>query len=325
VIRRLPLLFLMLACAACDKLPSKLLAKFAALRPGAAATAIETAIVDAGLPPAQLDAGPPAPPSDGLQTVHAELTGPLEKVLADKVPAGVAPALALVTTRLTLWWMALPDARPGDVLDIAYELPAGHEPLVRALRYQSKKLGKTFSTYYYQAKDARFGRYFVADGTELEERLRDSPIESYEQVTSFLKDGRHHKGVDFKCPMETPIKMPFNGTLVKKNWNWHGNGNCLEFVDDATGRHAKFLHLSPLPESIKPGQHFKKGDQVALSGNTGHTTAPHLHYQLEDADGRILDPFKIHETFHEHLPETAKAAFASEQARLDQRLATPHY
>lgn len=315
---RVTSLVLVLALTACGKL----MAKVAALDPRHPA---EPAVVDAGPPPPPpvVDAGPPKPVADGLFTVHVEVSGPLEKALADKVDPGVAPALALVTTRLTLWWMNQSDARPGDVIDEVYELPPGHEPLIRALKYQSKKNEKTYSAYYFQAPGARFGRYFQADGTEVEERLRDSPIDAYEQVTSFLKDGRHHKGIDFKAPLETPVKMPFDGTLVKKNWNWHGNGNCLEFVDSATGHHAKFLHLSPLPESLKPGQHFKKGEQVALSGNTGHTTAPHLHYQLEDSSGKILDPFKIHPTYREKIADAAKPAFTAEMTRLDQRMATP--
>ncbi len=309
---------LALCLCACDKLPAKLSAKFAALRSGSTSTEV----VDAGPPPV-IDAGPPPAPKpvdDGLHAVHVELSGPLEKAMAAKVDPEVAPALALVTSRLTLWWMNLADARPGDVIDVIYELPTGHEPLIHQLKYESKKYGKTYSAYYFQAKGAPFGRFFQADGSEVEERLRDSPIDGYEQVTSFLKDGRRHKGIDFKAPMETPVKMPFDGALVKKNWNWHGNGNCLEFVDSATGHHAKFLHLSPLPETLKPGQHFKKGQQVALSGNTGHTTAPHLHYQLEDANGKILDPFKVQPTYREHLPDAEKAAFAAEVSRLEQRL-----
>ena len=188
----------------------------------------------------------PPPPADPYQHVDVVLHGPLEKELSAKVAPGTAPALALVMQRLSLWWMSPGEERNGDEIRAVYELPAGHEPLVRALRYTSLKYGKTFTAYYYQPAGAPFGRYFTEDGTELEERLKDAPVANYEQVTSFLKDGRHHKGVDFKCPVGTPVVMPFDGTLVKKNWNWRGNGNCLEFTDDHTGHHAKFLHLSVL-------------------------------------------------------------------------------
>jgi murein DD-endopeptidase MepM/ murein hydrolase activator NlpD len=58
---------------------------------------------------------------------------------------------------------------------------------------------------------------------------------------------------------------------------------------------------------------------VALSGNTGHTTAPHLHYQLERGEGHIVDPLDYHKTDRRTLAD--KAAFEAEAKRLDALLA----
>ena len=309
--RRLALVFLLLSCA-CEKLKARI---HDATGPG---------VVDAGPPPvvaAVVDAGPPPPERpEGLRRIQVTLHGALEREVSAQVAPGIAPALALVMQRLTLWWMSPSDARPGDTLTALYELPAGHEPLVRALRYTSQKSGQSYAAYYFQAEGAPYGRYYTPDGQELEERLRDSPVESYEQITSFLKDGRHHQGVDFKCASGTPLHMPFDGTLLRKNWNWKGNGNCLEVLDARTGHHAKFLHLSPLPGGLAVGQHLARGQQVALTGNTGHTTAPHLHYQLESSSGAILDPFQIHQTYRTRLAPEQLAAFKSTVAKLDGQL-----
>jgi len=319
-VRRLVLLFAALAVSACDRVP-KLGAVWNRLHPAR--------VEVAAAPPAPIAAPAPAtapkpPATDGILRVEVTLHGPLERELAAQVGPETAPALALVMQRLTLWWMDRNDERPGDRISALYELPAGHEPVVHALRYTSQKLGKTFAAYEFQAKGAPFPRYYTADGVELEERLRNSPVAEYEQVTSFLKDGRHHHGIDFKCPVGTPVRMPFDGTLVRKNWNWRGNGNCLELVDAKTGRHAKFLHLSPLPASLKPGMHFKAGQQVALSGNTGHTTAPHLHYQLESPANAILDPFAVQQTYREQLPAAELPAFQAAAHKLEARLTTAH-
>lgn len=296
-------------------LPQKLAARLAPPPP----RPVEVAAVTP--PAAPPDAGPPAQPGDGLQHIAVVLHGPLEKEVVAQVGKETGPALSLVMQRISLWWMSPGDARNGDQIRAVYELPAGHEPLIKALRYTSQKTGQTYAAYYYKAPGAKYGRYYTADGQELEERLKDAPVNDYEQVTSFLKDGRHHQGVDFKCESGTPVVMPFNGTLLRKNWNWHGNGNCLEFVDAKTGNHAKFLHLSPLPESLKPGMKFTAGQQVALSGNTGHTTAPHLHYQLESASERILDPFKIHPTYREKLSDSFMPGFKQAVGQLDTSLA----
>lgn len=308
------LVILLLAPCACERLKTRI------------HEATAPAVVDAGPPAAMVaetpvDAGPPAAaPSDGVQRIEVTLHGPLEREVAAQVPPAIAPALSLVMQRLTLWWMAPSDARPGDTLVALYELPPGHEPMVRALRYTSQKTGRTYAAYAFQPEGAPYVRYYTADGQELEERLRDSPVESYEQITSFLKDGRHHQGVDFKCAVGTPLKMPFDGTILRKNWNWHGNGNCIEVVDSKTGHHAKFLHLSPLPGSLAPGQHVKRGQEVASTGNTGHTTAPHLHYQLESGSGSILDPFKVHETYRTRLGSEQMPAFKSTVDKLDRQL-----
>ena len=278
-------------------------------------------VAKAPAPPAPLDAGPPpAPVDDGVRWVSVTLAGPIERALAGQVDPQVAPALALVIQRLTLWWFPRADQRKGDVITALYDLPPGQEPHLLALRYASIKHGQTFTAYAYRAPGAPFARYFDVDGQELEERLRDAPVAQYEEVTSLLNDGRHHHGVDFKCPVGSQVVMPFDGTVVRKNWNWRFNGNCVEVVDSKTGRHAKFLHLSEVPDTLKPGMHLGLGQPLARSGNTGHTTAPHLHYQLESPTGRILDPFQVQATYRRHLPPEQLPAFKQATAALDSRL-----
>jgi len=61
----------------------------------------------------------------------------------------------------------------------------------------------------------------------------------------------------------------------------------------------------------------RKGEQIASSGNSGHSFAPHLHYQIEDAGGRVLDPFKVHRTRRESIPAADLPAFEAERARQD--------
>ncbi len=195
---------------------------------------------------------------------------------------------------------------------------------MHAVRFESQKQGRSFETYRFKpsgdgpsaALGTGFARYYQADGSELEERLIDSPLESYEQVTSLLRDGRKHKGVDFKTPVGTPVRATFDGTVVRKNWNFRGNGNSVELQETGgQGRTALFLHLSEVPKSLIGGQRVKKGEVIAKSGNTGHSFAPHLHYQLMSGD-QVIDPFTSQKTTRVSLPAGERTGFEKRMAEL---------
>lgn len=272
--------------------------------------------------PTPTPAPTPAPPVDplaaaGLEKVTFEVDGPLEESLRRATTRETAPALAQVTARLLVWWVDVARGlRKGDAVTVIYQRIPNKEPLLHALKFQSGKNEREYQAYLYKPEGSRFAHYYDASGEEVEERLENAPLDDYEQVTSILRDGRRHRGVDFKTPSGTPVKAPFDLVITRKNWNFRGNGNCLEMLTSA-GQRVVFLHLSELPRTLAVGQRFKVGQVVAESGNTGHTTAPHLHYQLESQDGRLLDPFKIHKTFHRRLAEAQVAGFQAAKAKYD--------
>jgi murein DD-endopeptidase len=296
----------------------------------AAATPAASPMVNPAAPP---PAVPLSPASAGPRRVSATLAGPLEESIASALGQGeqaLAAELTQVVNRLLVWSLQVSkDARRGDRIEILFSpAPPGgsgpthsQEPVVEALRYGSQKFGKTFTAYRFQPPGAKVARYYREDGSEVEERLVDGPIRDYEQITSLVKDGRRHKGVDFRTAVGTPVYATFDGVVERRNWKFSANGNCLDVVDPATGRHAIFLHLDVIPKSMQKGRAVKKGEEIAASGNSGHSTAPHLHYQFEDASGKVLDPFKVHRTTRAALPAGERAAFDAERARLDARLA----
>jgi murein DD-endopeptidase len=283
---------------------------------------------------------PPAAPQGPLvRRIAVTLKGPLEESVSAAMPAGEkawAEQLTQVMNRILVWSMQVQrDARKGDKLEVLYELPtarpteiqaiseagpATKEPIVLALRYGSQKLGRLITAYRFKPEGSAFARYYTAEGVDVEEHLVDSPIDTWEQVTSLLRDGRRHKGVDFKAPVGTPVKAPFDGEITRRNWHFSANGNCLELADAKSGRRAIFLHLEAAPREMSPGRKVKKGEVIAKSGNSGHSTAPHLHYQLEASDGRVLDPFAIHQVRQVKLDGAARTAFDQERQRLEPML-----
>ena len=260
----------------------------------------------------------------GPRFLSVRIDGPLEAALVAGAGSDTGPALTQVVKRVMVWWLAVPgDLRKGDVLEVVYEPQPGQEPLVSALRFQSAKFGRTFEAYRFKPAGAQFARFYGPDGSDLELRLEPSPLDSWEQITSLLKDGRRHKGVDFKTPVGTPVKATFDGTITRKNWFFRGNGNSLE-VTQTAAPHMKaiFLHLSELPRTLTVGTKVKAGEVIAHSGNSGHSFAPHLHYQLMSASDRVLDPFDVHATKKVNLAATEKPALTEQLTKYRSMMTT---
>jgi murein DD-endopeptidase len=254
----------------------------------------------------------------GLRRLSIRIDGPLESAIVAAAGKEIGPSLTQVITRTLVWWLGIPgDLRKGDALEALYEDRPGDEPLVHAVKFTSGKYEKTFQAFRFKAPSDNFHRYYLSNGEELEQRLVDSPLEAYEQITSLLRDGRRHKGVDFKTPVGSAVKAPFSGVITRKNWGFRANGNCLELTESGGhGRKAYFLHLSELPKSLAVGKHVSKGEVIASSGNTGRSFAPHLHYQLMQGE-RVLDPFDVQATTRRSLNGEGKTAFESEMRRLE--------
>jgi len=292
-------------------------------------TVTEATPQDAGPATAAAPTPPPAPvdplTAAGLSRASVKIDGPLETALVQATDATVGPALAQVVTRTLVWWVRVPnEILRGDTLDVLYQPRPGEEPLVHAVRFVSGKTGQTHRAYRFQAQGDGYARYFLPTSEELEERLENAPMDDFEQVTSLLRDGRGHKGVDFKAAVGSPVKAPFTGVIKRKNWNFSGNGNCLELEElGGKRRRALFLHLSELPRSLQPGARFSTGQVLAQSGNSGRSFAPHLHYQLMTQDDRVVDPFDSHRTFRRALSAEQRPALEVEIRRLDSLLSPP--
>jgi murein DD-endopeptidase MepM/ murein hydrolase activator NlpD len=269
---------------------------------------------------------PPEPPSSsellkkaGLRRVSVTIDGPLETALVSQVGRDDGQPLAQLVVRALVWWVEVPsDLRRGDKLEVLFEQKPGEELVVDAVRFSSGKLGRTFRAYRFKPPAARWPRLYQPDGEELETRLAEAPVDDYEQVTSLLRDGRGHKGVDFKTPVGTPVKATFDGVVARKNWHFRGNGNSIEVIESGgLKRHAIFLHLSEVAPEVRPGERVTLGQVIGKSGNTGHSFAPHLHYQLMSSSGEVLDPFASQKTARRKLPAELEPGFAAEVKRLD--------
>lgn len=97
-----------------------------------------------------------------------------------------------------------------------------------------------------------------------------------------------HYGLDIGVPVGTSIYAVMDGTVidVKHKGRNHGAGKLVILKHD-NGLTTKYFHLSePL---VKKGDSVLAGQEIAKSGNTGRTTGPHLHFQIE-LNGKAFDP-----------------------------------
>ncbi len=101
-----------------------------------------------------------------------------------------------------------------------------------------------------------------------------------------LKTRRMHTGCDFAAPRGTLVNATGDGKVITVKRSFGGYGNEIE-IDHGYGFITKYAHLDDF--KVKVGQKAKRGECIGFVGNTGRSTAPHLHYEIIK-DGKKIDP-----------------------------------
>jgi murein DD-endopeptidase MepM/ murein hydrolase activator NlpD len=98
---------------------------------------------------------------------------------------------------------------------------------------------------------------------------------------------RMHKGMDIASNIGTPVFAVEAATVVRSKYV-RGYGNLVE-LKHSDMYSSRYGHNSKL--IVKKGQHVDKGEMIALSGNTGRSTGPHVHFEVRQS-GVAINPFK---------------------------------
>lgn len=109
------------------------------------------------------------------------------------------------------------------------------------------------------------------------------PVKGYPISTEYGKIGKQwvagwHDGVDFKCPLGTPVYAARKGVVSPNSWGKSYGKHIVQrrTYPIGTKNHLIYAHLSSVV--VKPGQKIKKGQIIGYTGNTGNSTGPHLHF-----------------------------------------------
>jgi murein DD-endopeptidase MepM/ murein hydrolase activator NlpD len=189
------------------------------------------------------------------------------------------------------WWLDRPDG-PGVIIGmdgVAYERLLWESPV----------------------KYVRSSRGVGASVTTWRRRVPAKKGSAKSTVVQTIKVPSYHLGVDMTAPRGTDVHA-VGDAKVSFAGRQGGFGNLI-ILDHGRGYQTYYAHLSKIRKGLKAGVHVARGDMIGLVGSTGHSTAPHLHFETRK-DARYLDPFD----------ETRQLGFwlltADEQERLAMQL-----
>jgi hypothetical protein len=117
-------------------------------------------------------------------------------------------------------------------------------------------------------------------------RQDDGIMIRFDGATGYAYDG--HRGTDYAVPSNTPVVAADEGTVIYSEWSDSGGWGVV--IDHANDRTAYF-HNNQL--FVYPGQHVSRGQLIALSGSTGNSTGPHVHFEVRDllTPWHSIDPY----------------------------------
>ncbi|MFI0966192.1 M23 family metallopeptidase [Streptomyces sp. NPDC021080] len=123
------------------------------------------------------------------------------------------------------------------------------------------------------------------------------PVAKYTLSATFDQAGgmwaHKHSGQDFAVPQGTNVMAAHGGTVVKAGPNGAGDGPAYGnavVIKHADGRYSQYAHLSRI--DVRVGQTVSTGQHIALSGNTGNSSGPHLHFEIRTTPnyGSAINP-----------------------------------
>ncbi|MFF8848198.1 transglycosylase family protein [Streptomyces sp. NPDC015127] len=112
-----------------------------------------------------------------------------------------------------------------------------------------------------------------------ESRQASAPVYGAVITTSYRQAGAwaagYHTGVDFAVPTGTPVQAVSGGTVVSSGWaGAYGNSIVIRHTD---GMYTLYAHLAST--TVTAGETVDSGQRIGLSGSTGNSTGPHLHFE----------------------------------------------
>ncbi|MCC6461641.1 MAG: M23 family metallopeptidase [Saprospiraceae bacterium] len=108
------------------------------------------------------------------------------------------------------------------------------------------------------------------------------------RIHPVYKIKKFHEGVDFPARIGTAIQSTGDGVVVEAGWH-HGYGNCVR-ISHGYGYETWYAHMNKM--TVRAGERITKGQKIGEVGDTGLSTAPHLHYEVH-YKGNPINPINF--------------------------------
>jgi murein DD-endopeptidase len=206
--------------------------------------------------------------------------------------------------------------RAGDTFSVVVAREMADNTLTGHTRIDSVSFHRGKHTYNAFLYD---GSYYDESGNSITLAFRRWPTVKHYRVTSpFDRHRLHpvtgrkapHNGVDLAVPYGTKVMSTGDG-VVSRVGNHPYAGRYID-INHSGSYETRYLHLSKV--LVKRGERVKRGEVIALSGNTGRTTGPHLHFEFH-ISGRPVNPLTADIPTSANVPEQKMAAFKTQVSK----------
>jgi murein DD-endopeptidase MepM/ murein hydrolase activator NlpD len=245
-----------------------------------------------------------------------------------KLPASGKKSVAAATVKRKTASIALPKAAAQkttkiDVADILthQKSTSDHQSLkqdiktaLQSVRESENTKEKAHAVAFADKKNTAGNDKVKAEKASYTDKTSYLPVSNFKITSRFGVDrGDHkHSGIDLAVPEGSAVSAVKSGTVTFAGWS-NGYGYRV-VVDHGDGTQTTYSHLSDI--GVEVGDKVSAGTEIALSGSTGHSTGPHLHFEVK-VDGNYVDPESYFD-FGDGITAVADSGYTSKMASSSQ-------
>lgn len=214
------------------------------------------------------------------------IKGELQRIFEEQYDLSLQEIVETYTTTETFI-----DPETGE----SYEEDVEHEKLILLTKLRSRPLGEVLVERLDGDERELYDVLMISKGNFM---TYTSPVDGdWKQYISSLFGWRihpihmvesFHTGLDIAKAEGETLYAIFDGVVKSVGYDGSGYGHYI-VIEDKNGNTALYAHCSSI--NVSQGNTIEKGDTIANVGNTGSSTGAHLHLELEDSEGNLLNPY----------------------------------